>query len=129
MKQIRVSAGKGKYKITLVAVATMDGLIVSLVGGEKPHVGAVAISIPRPSLKNSSKFSATTSIFTITGHKDDELAKPVAERLAKEFTQTVVVIAGVHIDRASDDDIRKLVYNSEQAVKNLLKKMKSTSIK
>ena len=129
MKQIRVSAGKGKYKITLVAVATKDGLIVSLVGGEKPHVGAVAISIPRPSLKNSSKFSATTSIFTITGHKDDELAKPVAERLAKEFTQTVVVIAGVHIDRASDDDIRKLVYNSEQAVKNLLKKMKSTSIK
>lgn len=126
MKQICVSAGKEKYKITLVAVATMDGLIVSLVGGEKPHIGAVAISIPRPSLKNSSKFSVTTSIFTIPAHKDDELAKPVAERLAKEFTQTVVVIAGVHIDRASDDDIRKLVYNSEQAVKKLLKKMKST---
>ena len=94
----------------------------------KPHVGAVAIGIPRPSLKDSSKLSATTSVFTLVGHKDDEVARPVAERLAKELNQTVVVVTGVHIEGAKEDDIRKLTYNSMQAVEVFLEKIKNNSV-
>jgi hypothetical protein len=36
----------------LFALKTFEGLIILATGGEKPHVGAVAIAIPRPSLKN-----------------------------------------------------------------------------
>lgn len=43
MKVKRFSVGKGKYSVNLVATITMDGLIVGIVRGEKPHVGAVAL--------------------------------------------------------------------------------------
>lgn len=124
IKEKRVSIGKGKYLVDLIATITMDGLIVSIVGGETPHVGAVALSIPRTSLKNSSKLSATTSVLTLVGHKDDEVARPAAERLAKEFNQTVVVIAGVHIKEAKEEDIEKLTHNSMHAVEVFLRNFK-----
>lgn len=128
IKKKRVSIGKGRYRIDLTAIITMDGLIISIVGGEKPHVGAIAVGIPRPSLRDPSKLSATTSVFIMVGHKDDEVAKPVAERLARELNQTVVVVAGMHIEEAEKEDIRKLTYNSMQAVKVFLRKMKKNSV-
>jgi len=124
MKEKRVSIGKGRYKIDLTAIITMDGLVVSIVGGDKPHVGAIAVGIPRPSLRDPSKLSATTSVFTLVGHKDDEVARPVAERLVKGLNQTVVVVAGMHIEGAEKEDIRKLIHNSMQAAEVFLRKMK-----
>jgi predicted esterase len=124
MNENQISVGKGKYKIDLTAITTADGFIITIVGGEKPHVGAVAISIPRPSLKNSSKISTTTSVFTLIGHKDDVLAKPAAEKLAKKLKQTVVVVAGVHIDEASEEEIKELTTNSMQGIRLFLKKAK-----
>jgi len=124
MKEKRVSVGKGKYRINLIAIITMDGLIVNILGGEKPHVGAIAIGLPRPSLMDPSRLSATTSVFTLVGHKDDEVARPAAERLAEELNQTVVVVAGMHIERAKDEDIRKLTRNSMQAVEFFLRNFK-----
>jgi len=120
-----LSIGKGRYRVDLTAIITMDGLIISILGGEKPHVGAVAISIPRPSLKDPSKLSATTSVFTLLGHKDDEVARLASERLAKELNQTVVVVAGVHIEGAENEDIKKLIYNSKQAIEVFLEKIKN----
>jgi hypothetical protein len=113
--------------VNLIATITMDGLIVNIVGGEKPHVGAVALGIPRPSLRNSSKPSATTSVLTVTGHKDDEVARPAAEILARELDQTAVVVAGLHIEDATEEDLKKLTNNSMRAVQSLLNEMKHSS--
>lgn len=101
-----------------------EALIVSILGGEKPHVGAVAISIPRPSLKYPEKISSSTSIFTLIGHKEDELVKPVAELLVKELKRTTIVIAGIHVKNASEGDIKKLVDNSMKSIEKLIKKIK-----
>jgi len=127
VKKKQVSVGRGKYRIDLIAIVTNDGLIVSITGGEKSHVGAVAVGLPRPSLERPSKLSATTSVLTLFGHKDDELAKPAAEKLAKELNQTVVVVAGVHVEEARLDDIRKLVHNSMQVVDVFLEKLRNSS--
>lgn len=129
MKVKRFSVGKGKYSVNLVATITMDGLIVSIVGGEKPHVGTVALSIPQPNPENSSRLSVTTSLLTLTGHKDDEVARPAAEVLAKELNQIVVVIAGLHIEHATQKDLKKLVDNSMQIVEMFLKEMKDDSVR
>lgn len=53
MKVKRLSVGKGKYLVNLVATITMNRLIVSIVSGERPHMGA-ALGIPQPNPKNSS---------------------------------------------------------------------------
>jgi hypothetical protein len=128
MREKRVSVGKGRYVVDLTATITMDGLIVCIVGGEKPHVGAVALGIPRPSLKNSNRLGATISVLTVTGHKDDEVARPAAEILARELNQAVVVVAGLHIENAKDEDLRKLTRNSKQAIERFLKEFKVNSM-
>jgi F420-0:gamma-glutamyl ligase-like protein len=77
-------------------------------------------------LKDPSKISASSSVFTLVGHKDDEIARPISERLSKELNQVAVVAAGVHVDRATEEDIRRLVSNSMQLAEDLIKELKST---
>lgn len=107
---VRVSVGVGKYRVDGVGIiAGGDGLVICILGGESPHVGAVALAIPRPSLKDPRKLGVTSSVLTLVGHKDDEIARPISENVAKELNQKTVVIAGVHINKASNQDINKLV--------------------
>jgi hypothetical protein len=119
---IEFQVGRGKYRVGLIGIPTDGGLIVGIFGGDKPHIGAVAIGIPRPSLKDPSKLSATSSVFTMTSHKDDEIARPASEKIAKELNQTAVVIAGVHVEGASEMEIRELLANAERAVDRLVAK-------
>ena len=67
---------------------------VNLLGGTRPHIGAVAVAIPRARTGRGRRWSATTSVFAVVGHKDDEVARPVAAALARELRVTVVVTAG-----------------------------------
>ncbi|RYD02039.1 hypothetical protein N752_26675 [Desulforamulus aquiferis] len=49
------------------------------------------------------------------------MAKPIAEKIAKHFNQTVVVVAGIHVEDASDNDIKALITNCWLCVEELLK--------
>jgi gallate decarboxylase subunit D len=98
-------------------------LLVALWGGERPHVGAVAIAQPRPSLKVPERVSATTSVVCLLGHKEDDLAKAVAEILAAAMNTTVVVTAGIHWDNLDAEGIRKVLRNSEILVDLILEKI------
>lgn len=80
------------------AVCIGDDLLVYIWGGEVPHIGAVAAAQPRPSLANKIKTSATASVLTYLGHKEDEVVKYVAERLSGDLNAKVVVTAGIHWD-------------------------------
>lgn len=104
---------------------TGNGVVVLILGGEEPHIGAVAIAIPRPSLKDKTKTSATCSVYTLLGHKDDALAKPTAERLARELNEVVVAIAGIHVEAATEEEIRIVTDNSRNVIEHLLQQMKS----
>ena len=96
------------------------GLGVNLLGGSGPHIGAVAVAIPRPSLARPGKRSATTSVFALVGHKDDELARFVATELARALGITVVVTAGVHLPRARSSDITAVLRNARAAIATIL---------
>jgi len=96
------------------------GLSVNLVGGTVPHIGAVAIGLPRPSLARPERRSATTSVFALVGHKDDEMARFVATELARHLGIAVVVTAGVHHPRARSSDIAAVMRNAGDAVKTIL---------
>jgi len=120
----KTSYGEKRCRVDAVGVLTKDGLIVCILGGDKPHVGALALGMPRPSLKDSDVTSATSSVFTLLGHKDDEIARPLSEMFAKEFKQAAVVIAGVHVEGADEETIAKLASNSTEAARKLLQKLK-----
>jgi len=120
-------AGTGRHRVWGTAFLSHEGLAVNLVGGEVPHIGAVAVSIPRPSLANSRQRSATTSVFTILGHKEDELARPIAAELARTLDRTTVVVAGVHLRRARAVDLARVIENAWHAVEVIVAKAKAAA--
>jgi len=75
-----------------------EELLVAIWGGEKPHIGAVAVAQPRPSLKDESVVSATASVFCYLGHKDDIIAKQAAERISAALNRHVTLTVGIHWD-------------------------------
>lgn len=118
---IEIQKGTGKYRVTLIAVESGEDISVIIYGGEKPHIGAVSISIARPSLENPDNISSSTSVFTLIGHKEDVIAKEIAESVTKTTKRNTVTIVGLHIDRANKEDIDCLVNNTKESVKQLQK--------
>ena len=112
--------GRGRTRLWGSVFPTDNGIAVILVGGDAPHVGAMAISIPRPSTADPRRVSPSTSVYCVVGHKDDELARAVASALCRKLDAIVAVIAGVHIDRASRAEIRAVLRNGERAVARIL---------
>lgn len=84
--------------------------LLSLWGGAA-HIGAVAMAQSRPSLADPSRVSASASVFCYVGHKEDDLAKKVAERLAAALGAKVVVVAGIHWDNLKPQGIEQIVKN------------------
>jgi len=107
-QEIKVSYGEGRFRIDVVSVVTAAGISITITGGEKPHVGGVAICVPRKSLA-SDRVSCDTWVIPVPGHKDTEVAVPVAELVCRETEQTTAVTAGIHIDRAEEREIRQQI--------------------
>jgi len=120
LKQFEVESGTGKHKVYLFATVTQGGIMTVLVGGERPHLGAMVLSVPRQSQLNPGTVSCTSSVIPLTGHKDDKAAKPLAELLARKTSLPVSVSAGIHVDHASPEDIKKLKENSMDCGMKLL---------
>lgn len=101
-------AGTVPFQVDLLVTITKSGLIVQLLGGDTPHVGATVISHPRPSLIPGGGISCNSIVIPELGHKEDELAKPLAEKIAITLNCTVVMIAGIHVDNAGRREIEKI---------------------
>ncbi len=99
----------GKTTITIEAIQMGDDLCVCIYGGDRPHIGAVAVAQARPSLKSDGTSSATTSVIALLGHKEDEIAKQAADTLARLFGVTVSVSCGIHIDNLAENELRTVI--------------------
>ena len=86
------------YRLHAQAVFVGADLLVYVWGGTRPHIGAIAAAQPRPSLANPQVTSATASVITFLGHKEDSVVKEVGEALAAALGANVVVTAGMHWD-------------------------------
>jgi hypothetical protein len=111
----------GAYDLTANVRRIGRDLLVAIWGGEKPHIGAVAVAQPRPSLKDPDVTSATTSVICYVGHKEDDLVKASAEILAAVLNTRVVVTAGIHWDNLDQKGIDTILKNSKAIVEMILK--------
>ncbi len=107
-----ISSGEGKHRIIGNLNCTGNGLVIQIMGGELPHVGTVVLCQPRPSLDDKNVISVTSSTLNLLHHKDDEVARPIGEKIARELNQVVVAIAGIHVDEADENDIKLLMRNA-----------------
>lgn len=120
-KNLTVEAGTGRYRVELAAVFTGDGITAQLTGGEAPHVGGVVMCVPRPSLTGAGT-GCDTYVLPVPGHKDTEAAQPVAELLCRGTGRVTVVVAGVHIENARQDELKILLENCLEAGRRLAEK-------
>ncbi|MDO9535621.1 MAG: hypothetical protein Q7J85_09910 [Bacillota bacterium] len=120
MRSLNMEEGDGPYRVSACVVPIGEDLVVMIWGGDKPHVGAVAIGIPRPSLENPEITSSTTSVYALLGHKEDGLAKMMADRLASVLERNVVLTAGIHVDNISMEGIKEIEINCSSILKRLI---------
>ena len=96
---------KDAFRITAIVYELGSDCLVILYGGMRLHIGAVGMAQVRPSLRDPQKTSATSSVFTYLGHKEDVVAKAMSEEIARRVGRNTVVTAGIHWDALSDKDI------------------------
>jgi len=102
------SQQKGRFELHAQVTILGKDILVVLAGGVA-HIGAVAMAQPRPSLADPRKAGATSSVYTYVGHKEDSIAKTMAEKLSKALNRKVVVVAGIHWDNLRDEEIENIV--------------------
>jgi len=113
--EFTVRTHKKAYNIEALVRKIGDDILVAIWGG-RPHIGAVGIAQPRPSLQDKEKTSATASVFCFLGHKEDLLAKEAAERISAALNTNAVVTAGMHWDRIDPAGISSVMENSRELV-------------
>jgi len=109
MEPIQLTRARGALVLRLTCVALGRDLSVTLSGGDRGHLGAVALSQPRPSHREGGGVSATTSVLTILGHKEDELARALGAELASRLDTVVCVACGIHVDGLGPEGLAEIL--------------------
>lgn len=102
-----ITLGEGKYKVYLDKISIGNDLIYILGGGEKPHVGSIAICEPEKKIQ----------VIKFDGHYDYIVVEPIAQAACKKYGKKIVVIGGIHIDNATKDEIDLIVKNCRELIK------------
>lgn len=112
-----------RFSLELTVIRMGEDLCVSLSGGDSPHIGAVALAVPHPGLRDSTEADASVSLLTVTGHKEDELSRNIARNMAIACNCRVSVSCGIHVENAGKKDIDRILAvaaeMTEQAVQGL----------
>ncbi len=122
-ERISVRSSATTHTVEAEAVRIGGDVLVYIWGGEKPHIGSVAAAQPRPSLADPNKLSATASVLSYVGHKEDKVAKETAETLAAALDTNVVVTAGIHWDDLPPDGIADVVAGCREIAHKLIEKL------
>ncbi len=115
-----IVAENTKYEVNLTAICCGEDLSVTITGGTKAHVGAVALGCSRMPDGRKLKYSASVSSLVVLDHKDDYVARKVAGLLADEWGGNVSVTAGIHIDDATKEELILLQDNVMKACDQLI---------
>ena len=101
-------------KLFMHIVKVGEDYNITILGGEKPHIGCTVLSIPRLSLTGNNTISATSSVLNVTGHKDEEICRYVAEKVCTKKNAIVVCSGGFHVDNISKEKIHEVIKAVEE---------------
>jgi hypothetical protein len=103
-----------RIEITLEVKKLGEDYLLTLTGGQE-HAGAVAVG-----LFDEKSGRASSSVLTLPGHREEQLALDNAKRVSKATGKTAVVIAGIHVDKISPEEIKEIVSVAEEMVGNFI---------
>jgi len=106
--------GTGRTQISLEHFLMGNDVVVQIFN-QYAHIGAVAIG--EYDAKNK---RASVSVVTRLGHKDDALAQKAAYLICKSTQKTVCIIAGVHLDDITLEEIKIFQKNGDIIIEVVL---------
>lgn len=121
--EFTVSTCKGSFDIEACVQNIGKDILVAVWGGDTPHIGAVAAAQSQPSIVDPEKNNATASVICFPGHMEDNLVRPMAEKIALSTQSNVVVTAGTHWDNIDKDGIKKVLKNGDALTELILEKL------
>lgn len=106
------------HGITIDVYDTGAGINILIEGGEKGHIGAVAVA-------ESGKVVAE---FSFPSHKDGIVCKKWAETVSRSVCDPVVVEAGIHYDNITREEIQEVLGALDKELEYLLDQLKLTAV-
>jgi len=116
-----ISVGQGKYRVWLKEERLDNGIVFIIGGGELSHIGSVVLTEPRIS-RTGKGFSCTTQVINVYGHKEEKIARKLAENYCVKKKTPVLCICGIHVNDATKKEIKILMNNAEKLLKKVLTK-------
>lgn len=114
MRSYRASQGRGRTRVNLFAHYIGSNLVVCIYN-ENAHLGAAAVGE-----YDHKEGRASSSVITLLGHRDDEIAKKQAHLIARHTRKPVCVIAGIHLDDITQDEIAKILDEVDKMVSGFI---------
>jgi hypothetical protein len=118
----RIMRKAGRIEIILEAKKIGDDYLLTLTGGRE-HVGAVAIG-----LFDEKSQRASSSVITLPGHREEQLALQGARQVSRATRKTTVFVAGIHQDNISPEEITDVVSAAEEMVENFIAFFEKTTL-
>ncbi len=106
---ITLEARRGRLHLRLTALYLGQDLSVTLSGGDRPHIGAVALG----------QSDVSVRVLSVPGHREEILALRLAQDLATKIQATVCLACGIHLDRIRPEEIQDALELAEALVREL----------
>lgn len=113
---IELAAERGRIQLHLCCFRMGADLCVTLSGGDRPHIGAVALSEASPGEPKR----PTTSVITLRNHREDELAQRLASRISAQTGSVACVACGIHVEAILPSELADVLEMSEELMNRLL---------
>jgi len=111
---ITLEARRGRLNLRLTATFMGQDLCVALSGGDRPHIGAAALS----------QGGAAAAVLTLPGHREDALARKLAQELATATQTTVCVACGIHLDDIHPEEIQDALELAQDLTQELRRRLR-----
>lgn len=118
-----IEVGSKSLKIYILCIVPDKDIIIYIGGGNKSHIGAISLGVPRKSITDKG-VSSSASVVSVTGHKEDLLSRDIALKVSREFNCNVSVIAGIHLKDATNIEIDQLIKNTYKGINILISELK-----
>lgn len=97
-----------------------EDIVIVVTGGSLPHVGSIVLAQP----SGPGRSGVTCSVITIPPHKEEAVARPIAEAVCKASAQVTVVTAGIHEDRLDAEGVRIYLELAERMAAELAERIR-----
>ncbi len=108
--------GDGRTQVTFSWQMHGADLRVHIAGGAD-HIGAAALAAPTVSVQAAG----------VPPHREEEIVRVVASRLAEQLRVAVCVTAGIHVDRITREEIQTIRAVCDTGADRLVRILRETS--